>query len=168
VHTLIAHEPPIPELLPDGARLRSYFDDLPNIYRSRGPDAARQSFFTIIGITVGSGEVEPNDALDRQPVTSPTDTRKNEDCFFAHMVAPLNRYSPDLSTLRALSARIVVGGGSTSKGQYPQRGAAALAAKLDTPLVDFPGGHTGFIEYPDAFASVLRRVLLEKNSAGTF
>jgi hypothetical protein len=53
----------------------------------------------------------------------------------------------------------VVAGGTASKGEFPQRTAAALAERLGTPLVDFPGGHVGFASNPTEFAAVLRRTL---------
>jgi hypothetical protein len=39
------------------------------------------------------------------------------------------------------------------------RAAVAVAERLGTPLVTFPGGHDGFIGEPDAFATTLRDVL---------
>ncbi|SDU72016.1 hypothetical protein [Jiangella alkaliphila] len=50
-------------------------------------------------------------------------------------------------------------GGATSAGELPQRGAVVLAERLGTPLVEFPGGHDGYIDAPAAFAGVVRRVL---------
>ena len=35
----------------------------------------------------------------------------------------------------------------------------ALAERLGTPLVEFPGGHGGFSSDPEDFAAVLRRTL---------
>ena len=72
--------------------------------------------------------------------------------FFGHGLLPIALYEPDLSALQAAPTRLVVAGGTASKGQFAQRTAAALAKRLDTPLVDFPGGHTGFISDPGEFA----------------
>lgn len=161
VHTLIAHEPPLPELLPDSAQLRAAIDDMCDTYRSHGPDAAWAKFFALSSIDGGpyAGDVEPNDADDPDPATPPTDRRTNDDCWFGHMVGPVTRFRPDISTLQHASTRIVVGGGTTSRGQLPHRGAVALAANLDTPLVEFPGGHAGFAEHPETFSRVLHGVL---------
>ncbi|MGH9017592.1 MAG: alpha/beta fold hydrolase, partial [Acidimicrobiales bacterium] len=68
-------------------------------------------------------------------------------------------YRPDLAALRHSPARVVVAGGITSKGEFAQRTAAALAERLDTSLVDFPGGHGGFASDPEEFAARLRFAL---------
>ena len=77
--------------------------------------------------------------------------------FFGHGLLPIALYEPDLSALQGGPARVVVAGGTTSKGEFPQRTAAALAERLGTPLVDFPGGHAGFASDATEFAAVLRR-----------
>ena len=72
---------------------------------------------------------------------------------------PITLYEPDLAALREGPVRVVVGGGTESTGQLPHRTAAALAERLGTPLLEFPGGHTGFIEEAAGFSGVLRRAL---------
>ena len=79
--------------------------------------------------------------------------------FFGHGLLPITFYQPDFSALRGAPARIVVGGGTTSKGQLAQRAAIALAERLGSPLIDFPGGHTGFASDAKDFVDVLRRNL---------
>ena len=79
--------------------------------------------------------------------------------FFGHGLLPIALYQPDLSALQDTTAHVVVGGGTSSRGEFPQRTAAALAERLGIPLVDFPGGHGGFASDPRDFAAVLRRTL---------
>jgi hypothetical protein len=59
-----------------------------------------------------------------------------------------------------------VGVGEESRQMLPGRAGVAVAERLGTTPVTFPGGHDGFLggEYggigkPDAFAAVLRTVL---------
>ena len=59
--------------------------------------------------------------------------------FFGHGLLPIALYQPDFSALQAARARVMVGGGTNSKGEFPQRTAVALAERLGTPLIDFPG-----------------------------
>jgi hypothetical protein len=66
--------------------------------------------------------------------------------------------------LRAAPTRIVVAAGAASKGQLPNRTAAALADRLGTTVADFPGDHVGFIVYPEQFGRVPRQVLTETPS----
>ena len=79
--------------------------------------------------------------------------------FFAHGLLPIALYQPDLAALRAAPTRVVVAGGTASRGQFPQRAAAALAGRLGTPLVEFPGDHGGFISEAKDFAAVFHRTL---------
>jgi hypothetical protein len=73
-----------------------------------------------------------------------------------HMFRPTTRWNPDVETLRAIRTRIVVGIGEQSTGQLCERTSLALAALLAIEPVRFPGGHTGFVEDPAAFAARLR------------
>jgi hypothetical protein len=75
-------------------------------------------------------------------------------------------YQPDFDALRSASTRIVLAAGQGSEGQLASRAAFAVAERLGTKPVGFPGGHDGFLggEYgqtgePDAFAATLREVL---------
>lgn len=79
--------------------------------------------------------------------------------FFGHGLLPIALYQPDFSALQDGPARVVIGGGTTSKGEFAQRTAAALAQRLGPSLIDFPGGHIGFITDAKDFAAVLRRTL---------
>ena len=78
-----------------------------------------------------------------------------------------SHYLPDFDALRGASTRIVLGVGAASTNVMTGRATAALAERLGTAPVVFPGGHGGFLEGemnqgggPDAFAAALRRVLV--------
>jgi hypothetical protein len=78
-------------------------------------------------------------------------------------------YEPDFDALRAASTRIVLAAGVGSEGEMANRGAHAVAERLGTEAVAFPGDHGGFLggEYgqtgePDAFAARLRDVLADR------
>jgi hypothetical protein len=75
-------------------------------------------------------------------------------------------YRHDFGALRAASTRIVIGVGAQSRSAIAGRAAMAVAGRLGTEPVTFPGGHDGFsggehgrAGEPDAFAATLRRVL---------
>jgi hypothetical protein len=53
----------------------------------------------------------------------------------------------------------VVGIGEESGGQLCDRTSAALATALGIEPTMFPGGHIGFVEDPNGFATRLRPVL---------
>jgi hypothetical protein len=72
----------------------------------------------------------------------------NLEFFLAHGVRPLTGYVPDVNALRAGPARIVAGIGEASGGQLAHRAAVALAERLDSPPVTFPGDHGAIVSRP--------------------
>jgi clorobiocin biosynthesis protein CloN7 len=160
VRTLVAHEPPVIELLPDNARVRTQIEDIYDTYRVDGAEKAMQKFMAHTGL--GGGVGQGADAPRWEP--SPEEMarmRATTEHLFAHLLRPTTRYRPDIQALRAASTRIVVAGGTTSKGQLANRTAVALADRLGTTVVDFPGDHGGFVALPEQFGRVLDRVLTE-------
>lgn len=158
VHTLVAHEPPLVGLLPDAARVRAATDEVYDTYRSQGQGPAWAKFLIVGGFQAPAADA-PREPAGQEP-PSARDVANGER-MLAHCLRPTSFYRPDLSALRAAPTRIVVGGGRASAGQLAHRTAAALARQLGTPLVEFPGGHTGFADEPESFAQTLRRALTE-------
>lgn len=75
-------------------------------------------------------------------------------------------FMPDLTAVAAAPTRVVLAVGEESAGQMTARSTEAIAERLVTETVVFPGGHAGFLggEYgqtgqPEAFAATLRDVL---------
>jgi hypothetical protein len=54
---------------------------------------------------------------------------------------------------------------ATSGNEIARRSAEALADRLGTPPVVFPGDHGGFMADPAAFARTVREVLIESREA---
>jgi clorobiocin biosynthesis protein CloN7 len=158
VRTLVAHEPPVVELLPDAAQLRAEIEDIYDTYRVEGAEKAMQKFMAHAGL--GQGPAQEADAPQWEP--SPEQLarmRATTEHFLTHLLRPTTRYRPDIEALRAASTRIVVAGGATSKGQLANRTAVALADQLGTTVVDFPGDHGGFLALPEQFGRELDQVL---------
>jgi clorobiocin/coumermycin A biosynthesis protein CloN7/CouN7 len=160
VRTLVAHEPPVVELLADAAQVRAQIDDIYGTYRAEGAEKAMQKFMTHAGL--GAGAAQEADTPRWEP--SPEQLarmRATTEHFLAHLLRPTTRYRLDIEALRAASTRIVVAGGATSKGQLANRTAVALADQLGTRVVDFPGDHGGFLAFPEQFGRLLDRVLAD-------
>jgi len=160
VRTLVAHEPPVIDLLPDSTQLRAEMQDIYDTYRTDGADKAMQKFLAHAGLMPAAGQQA--DAPHWQP--SPQQIarmRASTDHFLAHLIRPTTDYRPDIAALRAAPVRIVVAAGATSKGQLPNRTAVALASQLGTPVAEFPGDHGGFLAAPEQFGRELARVLSE-------
>jgi clorobiocin biosynthesis protein CloN7 len=157
VRMLVAHEPPVIELLPDSAQVRAQINDVYDTYCNEGPEAAMQKFLAYTN--VGAPSAEGDEARSEPDPETIARMRSAADHFLAHLLRPTAFYRPEIEGLRSGSTRIVVAGGTTSKGQLAHRTAVALAERLGTNVVDFPGSHIGFIEYPGACARLLRAIV---------
>jgi len=160
VRTLVAHEPPVVELLPDSAQVRAQIQDIYDTYRADGPDKAMQKFLAHAGLMPSAGQ-QPDGPRWQPSPQQVARMRASTDHFLAHLIRPTTRYRPDIAALRAAPARIVVAAGATSKGQLANRSAVALARQLGTPVAEFPGDHGGFLAEPERFGRELARVLSE-------
>src|SRR5262249_35726492 len=94
VHTLVAHDPPAVELLPDAANQRVFFQEVYDTYRSDGVGPAMQQFLVgagLAGTGLGLLEAGPTSA-GAGPRSEPTPEMaemqarigRNFDLFLAH------------------------------------------------------------------------------------
>ncbi|MBV9135144.1 MAG: alpha/beta hydrolase [Chloroflexi bacterium] len=154
VQTLIAHEPPVALLLPDAEQGRTAMQDIYDTFRADGAVQAWQKFLAFTGLAIptqGEGAAPPSPPSQEMIATS--------NRFFGQSLFPVTLYQPDIAALNAAPTLVQVGGGIASRGQFAQRTAAALAERLGTPLIEFPGGHVGFLTDTAEFVPVLRRAL---------
>jgi clorobiocin biosynthesis protein CloN7 len=153
VHTLVAHEPPVTPVLPDADELSAALQGVYDTYRNNGIGAGWQKFFAFAGIQMPSAG---GDSAESAPTDEMVATSER---FFEHGLLPIALYEPDLAALRLPRPRVFVAAGTTSTAELAHRAATELAERLGTPLVEFPGGHTGFASDPESFVAVLRRTL---------
>jgi pimeloyl-ACP methyl ester carboxylesterase len=158
VRTLVAHEPPVVELLPDSAQVRAQIQDIYDTYRADGADKAMGKFLTHAGLGEAPGQEADAPRWEPSPEQA-AQMRATTEVFLAHLIRPTTRYRPDIEALRTASTRIVVAVGATSKGQLANRSAVALADQLGTTVVEFPGDHGGFVALPEQCGRVLHQVL---------
>jgi pimeloyl-ACP methyl ester carboxylesterase len=168
VRTLVAHEPPASQELPDREPVLAASTDIHDTYLRSGFGPAMAKFIALVSY---EGPF-PADYAD-QPAPDPAmfglptedDGSRNDPLVGQNMISG-SHYQHDFDALRVASTRIVVGVGAVSGQMIPGRAAVAVAERLGTTPVSFPGGHDGFLggEYgrtgdPDAFATTLRKVL---------
>ncbi|WP_186319022.1 alpha/beta fold hydrolase [Streptomyces sp. SAJ15] len=156
VHTIVAHEPPLIELLKDRERLRTGTEDLIATYLAGDVTGAWKKFFAQADLTMPEPLIEQMFGGEREPQHVADERR-----WFAHEMRASTYWQPDPAALRAAATRILVGIGDDSAGQLCDRTSRALAQSLGTEPTTFPGGHTGFVETPDLFATHLRMALRE-------
>lgn len=154
VRTLVAHEPPLLDLLPNAAEHHAATEAVIETYHRDGIEAAWFAFMATAGYDVtGDGEGAPG------PDFEPTEQDlANSARFFAHELRGTTRYVPDIAALKA--ARVVVGVGVESRSLLTYRTSELLADRLGAAPVEFPGDHGGFIGHPHEFAEALRKVLM--------
>ncbi|WP_222267180.1 alpha/beta fold hydrolase [Modestobacter marinus] len=155
VPTVIAHEPPLEELLEDREQLRAGTQRIVDTYLAEGSAAAWRAFMGIAGLPEDDGGTGAPDGPSERDERVIADERH----FFLRELRATTGFRPDLAALRAAPTRIVVGIGEDSAGQLCDRTSRALAAALGTRPTLFPGSHVGFVEDPVRFAARLREVL---------
>jgi pimeloyl-ACP methyl ester carboxylesterase len=171
VRTLVAHEPPIATVLPDGENAKAAARAVHETYMKSGFSAGMAHFIAVVS---HEGEF-PADFADR-PAPDPAmfgmsteDDGSRDDVLMAQNIITGTHYELDFDALRRAPTRIVLALGVESQQIMAGRGATAVAERLGVEPVIFPGGHNGFMggEYdqppgePEAFAAKLREVLAQ-------
>jgi pimeloyl-ACP methyl ester carboxylesterase len=156
VRTLVAHEPPVLELLPDAAQQRATTEDIIETYHRDGLGAAMMKFMINAGFQAGTP-----DGAHGAPVASEPSPQHLADGtrFVLHEMRGTAGYRPDIAALTRGPARVVIGIGAASGHLVTYRSSTALADKLGVSPVEFPGDHGGFLVAPGEFADILRDTL---------
>jgi pimeloyl-ACP methyl ester carboxylesterase len=170
VLTLVAHEPPGAQVLPDREEALAAVRDMYETYQQSGLGPAMAKFIVIVS---HKGPI-PADFAD-QPAPDPAmfglptdDDGSRDDPLLGQNLITCTTYQFDFEALRAASTNIVLAAGAESEGELAHRAAVAVAERLGSTPATFPSGHGGFLggEYgqtgdPEAFAATLRQVLAE-------
>jgi pimeloyl-ACP methyl ester carboxylesterase len=168
VTTLVAHEPPAAQVVPDREGALAASRDVHDTYLRQGMGPAMAKFIALVS---HQGPI-PTDYVDR-PAPDPAmfglpteDDGSRNDPLVGQNIISITHYRFDFDALRAASTRIVMAAGAEGEGTLAHRAAVAVAEELGTTAVTFPGDHAGFLGGeqgqtgdPDAFAATLRRVL---------
>jgi pimeloyl-ACP methyl ester carboxylesterase len=168
VITLVAHEPPLIDVLPDAERARAAQRGFQDVYQAQGSGAGMAAF-----IAMSSWEGEYTDEYLAQPPPDPAqfgmpadDDGSRNDPLLSDASNGITDYRPDIDALNAAPTRIVVAVGIESQKVFTGRTAMATAEALGQEASVFPSHHGGFLggEFgyagePEAFAARLREVL---------
>ncbi|WP_432835829.1 alpha/beta hydrolase [Dactylosporangium sp. CA-092794] len=152
VRTVVAHEPPLFELLPDFDHWRTVLAEVEEVYREGGAGPAMEVFGAAMGMHGdGDGGTPPSPEFAAR-------MQANVEVLVAREIPPIGAYVPDLDRLRSGAVRVVPAVGAASTGEPPNRAGLELAARLETTVAVFPGGHGGFGDAVP-FAAKLHEVL---------
>ncbi|MEU4515188.1 alpha/beta hydrolase [Nonomuraea wenchangensis] len=168
VRTLVAHEPPLFELLPERDRWRALFQDVEEAFHKEGPGAAHQIFAAgLDGEHAGEdGGEDGGEAPEGQPdpeIMAMMGRMEQNAAFFIGYEAPsFSRHSPDLAAVRAAGVRVVPAlGAATAEDEPYARATRLVAERLGAEIAPFPGDHGGFGTDPAAFGAALREALAD-------
>ncbi len=154
VQTVVAHEPPAVLLLPDAASWLAFFDGIYDTYLKEGVPAAMHQFASG---AFGSVDHQLMEHAMREHANEYT--LSNITYWMEHELRQYPRVELDLAALAANTERIVLAGGRDSHDQVAYQPNKVLAQKLGLAIVDFPGGHLGFVASPAEFAQALIKAL---------
>ncbi|WP_419706024.1 alpha/beta fold hydrolase [Promicromonospora sp. NFX87] len=169
VRTVVAHEPPLPTVLPDRDAMVAAMRDIYDTYQAKGSGPAMAKF---IALVMAEGELTADYA--ERPAPDPAmfglpteDDGSRDDLLLGATIQTIPLFEAAYETLRTGAPRVVIGVSTDSDQGMAGRSATAAAALLGTEPVVFPGGHGGFSggEYgqpadkPVEFAAKLREVL---------
>jgi pimeloyl-ACP methyl ester carboxylesterase len=168
VTTLVAHEPPLIQVLPDAEAAERAQAGFQDIYEAKGRGAGMAAF---IAMTSWRGEF--TDEYFAQPAPDPAqfgipaeDDGSRGDPLLSDRSSAVTSYRPDIAKLTAAPMRIVIAVGEESLGTFTGRTAVAIAELLGQQATVFPshhggfmGGEFGYAGQPEAFARRLREVL---------
>jgi pimeloyl-ACP methyl ester carboxylesterase len=163
VRMVVAHEPPAVELLPDAAEHRARSKQVYETYRSAGVGAAMQQFLAFSGLKGGPPPSPAGEPPSPETMEAMARMGRNMALFLEHGQRQIGAFAPDVAALRTGSSRVVIAGGEASGDQLAYRAAVALADRLGTAIVHFPGDHGGFMTDPHAFAARLDELLTDND-----
>ncbi|MFQ6143402.1 alpha/beta fold hydrolase [Streptomyces seoulensis] len=147
---VVAHEPPCVTALPDGEHQRALFGQVYDAYRTAGPQAAGALLSAVL-TGAPTGEVPGG-----RPLSPAEEAASPMALFLARVLRPFTSYAPPTGPAEV---PLTLAAGADSAGQLLHRTAALLAERCGGEFAEFPGGHIGVVERPEAFADRLAEVL---------
>jgi len=158
VRTLIAHEPPAVNLLPDSeaSKWRAFFVDVYETYRKDGLEAGMFKFVTGVLSREEAGQW-------RERASSSNGSERNLqnlEYWYEHEVRQYTSANLDVTALAAFSDRLILAGGRESRECFPYLPNTVLAKEFGLNILELPGGHLGYALHPEQFAQELRGALI--------
>ncbi|MBV7243044.1 alpha/beta fold hydrolase [Streptomyces sp. MW-W600-10] len=168
VTTLVAHEPPLITITPDGPAAVRARAGVRDAYEKRGWGAGMAAF-----VAMTSWEGEFTDAYFAQPAPDPAafgmpaeDDGSRDDPLLSDRSWAVSDHRPDADAIAAAPTRVVIAVGEESRAVQTGRTSDAAAGLLGQRVTVFPSHHGGFLDgefgypgKPDEFAARLREVL---------
>ena len=165
IRKLVAHEPPLAKLLPDAQEQLAILDEVYDTFRLSGTEVAMREFVAAAGIE-DRPALPPGAESDPRVREMMERMRRNLEFWFVHELRQYPRVVPDMAKLETLTDRLVLAGGHDSRTYFSYRPNTVLADRLHLRVIDFPGGHLGYVTRATEFGTELSRVLLDPANIG--
>lgn len=165
---VVAHEPPVPRILPDAEEVLAKYDEIGRVLDTEGWQEAFKMFLAFNRLTPPGSPAALRAVLEPEGVLPPgplLDLMKRQAGNWEYMmrfeVPSFIDYVPDLRRISRNRTKTALSAGAETRGQYFHRTSEAIAERLGAEFVELPGGHSGPFEVPHEF-SVELRALLER------
>jgi acetyltransferase/esterase len=163
IEAIVAHEPPVPKVLPDPGPALALFDEMDRVLAAEGWQAA----FTMFQIGTGGIPADRPEALtallEPAKVIAPgplldlmTRVSGNWEYMMTREVRSFVDYEPDLGRITGNHVRIALARGAETQDDMAIRMSMITAERLGAECAEFPGGHTAPAQIPGQFAAALR------------
>lgn len=156
VQLVVAHEPPAVTLLPNAATWLTFFEGVYDTARKEGVAIAQRQFAEGV---LGSADRQVMERVRRKQANANDYFLANARYWIEHELRQYPRSELNLVALAAHAERIVLAGGQASHDQMTYQPNTVLAHQLGCDVIHFPGGHLGFLSFPEEFAKALVTVL---------
>jgi pimeloyl-ACP methyl ester carboxylesterase len=172
VDAVVAHEPPLPRVLPDAERYLAVYDEIDRVLATEGWEAA----FRLFQLQVGHVPAEQQPfmmavLLSPASVLPPGPQRDvllrlsgNWEYMMRFEIASFIRYLPDLDQIAADKVPVALAAGSDTIALAGRadlshdpfhRVSVAIAERLGAEFAEVPGGHLAPSEMPGPFAAAV-------------
>lgn len=175
----VVHEPPLVSILPADSAERRELLEIDRIAREKSPLRAYAAFGAMImdeppwlfrspvgqALVAGGSRIAlPIGAavrrVTRAQPSSMTRQLGNADLLMRREFPVIGlTYQPDLPALRDAGVPWRLATGRDSLGKPYHRPAHVLADLVGVPCLEFPGGHTSYLEQPQEFTEMLEEIL---------
>jgi pimeloyl-ACP methyl ester carboxylesterase len=163
---VVAHEPPVPRILPDAEEVLAEYDEIERVLDAEGWQEAFMMFLEFNRLTPPDSPVALRAVLEPEGVLPPgplLDLMKRQASNWEYMlrfeVSSFVDFVPDIRRISQNRTRTVLSAGAGTRGQYFHRTSEVIAERLGAEFVEFPGGHSGAFEVPHEFSAKLRALL---------
>jgi pimeloyl-ACP methyl ester carboxylesterase len=166
VRTVVVHEAPMARMHPKAKKWQSFFAGVYWISFWFGPYIASFRFILGIGvpvrklINVQNQIMKTSKSYEKETGDKRIDPKTAAEFLVRQELLPVTNYMPDVDLIKKNNVKVImaIGEWGLKRKKWYVKIAQNLAEELDCKLVTFPSHHGGYMEMPEEFAEVLRKI----------